>query len=92
MSREMDLDVVLHVVLPSHDLATHGTPPLVAHLGHVGIRVYSCKTQWMDKWVPTSKGIACPHLGELTKRPDSTANLLNVQPNKKPERTLVGKL
>ena len=44
LSGEVDLDVVLHVVLPSHDLATHGTPPLVAHLGHVGIRVYSCKT------------------------------------------------
>ena len=90
MPGKMDLDVVLHVVLPSHDLATHGTPPLVPHLGHVGVRVYSCKTQWMDMWVPTNKRIACPDLGELTKRPDSTADLLNIQPNKQKARENTG--
>ena len=92
MSGEMDLDVVLHVVLPSHDLATHRTPPLLAHLGHVGVRVYSCKTQCkMDKWIPTSKRISCSDLGELAK--NTTADLLlNIQPNKKPQRTLFEKL
>ena len=39
----MDLNVILHVVLPSHDLATHCAPPLGPHLGHVGVRVNSCK-------------------------------------------------
>ena len=43
MAGEMDLDVVLHVILPSHGLVTHVAPPLSVDFGHVHIKS-SCNT------------------------------------------------
>jgi hypothetical protein len=39
LAGEVDLDVVFHVILPSHDLATHVAPPLGSHFGHVTVQL-----------------------------------------------------
>ena len=42
LAGEVDLDVVFHVILPSHRLVTHVAPPLSADFGHVHIQ--ACNT------------------------------------------------
>lgn len=43
LSGEVNLDVVFHVILPSHGLVTHVAPPLSVDFGHVHIKS-SCNT------------------------------------------------
>ena len=91
LAGKVDLDVVLHVVLPGHHLAAHRAPPLRPHLRHVRLQVHACKTQCIDMgWLLTSETFALHALKRWQKRTNILAADLPPTQESKDSKNCVG--